>query len=123
MKKLSRLCEAEQSTVILFVDRYLTSFDKYVEQLRVRRVGKTIIARTPLFNRIELKLFARKLPDGHSVAVYIPLCTSEAVMRAQRKFLFRDVPEIEFDAADKMALPTIQDGYSEITVAQVKQGD
>ena len=123
LKRLNKLCQHDGAAVILFVDRYLSSFRKYVDNYREGRLGKTIIVRMPLFNRIELKLLSGKLPEGTPVAIHVPFCASEAVIKAQRKFLFRDVPDIELDAADKMALPLIQDGYVEVTVFNVKQGD
>ena len=123
LKKANKLCHAGITNVVLFVDCYLSSFRKYSENFCSGQEGKILLVRTPIFNRVELKLFLGKIHAGTPVAILMPFCASEPIIKAQRKFLFRDVPEIEFAAADKMLPPPIQDGYQEVVVYQVKQGD
>jgi hypothetical protein len=123
-KRINKLCQGTESVVILFIDRYLSSFSKYVGSLRMKqRSGKAIVARTPLFNRLELKMFSKKFSAGASIFVHVPYCINESVVTAQRKFTFRDIPDVEFDSADKMANPTTQDGYDELVFLRVERGD
>lgn len=123
LKKVNKLCQVGGANVVLFVDCYLSGFRKYAENFFLGRDGKVLLVRVPIFSRVELKLFAGKIKAGTPVAIRMPFCASESIIKAQRKFLFRDVPEIEFAAADKMLPPPIQDGYQEVLVFQVKQGD
>jgi hypothetical protein len=123
-KKINNLNRNNDSIIIVFIDRYLSSFSKYVDTLRSKRQQNKVIAvRVPVFSRQELKLFARKLNNQSCIHICIPYCTNDSIVKAQRKFSFRDVPDIEFEAADKMALPSIQDGYAEITFVRIEQGD
>lgn len=121
-KKLRKACNKDIKEIALFVDRYLCDPRKYAQKV-VKAEGNLLLARVPIFSRPELKQFAKALPDDIRVRVHVPFCASEATVRAQRKFSFRDVPDIEFAAADQMAFPTIQDGYGEVTVFRVEQGD
>lgn len=123
LKKVNKLCQTSATTVVLFIDRYLSSFNKYAETFHYGCTGKILLVRTPIFNRMELKLFAGKINAGTPVSVHMPFCASESVVKAQRKFLFRHVPAIEFAAADKMLPPPVQEGYQEVLVFRVQQGD
>lgn len=123
-KKINNLCRNDNSVMILFVDRYLSDFEKYVSRLHIkRRFDNIIVARVPLFNRQELKLFAKKLVGQAPIFVHVPYCVNESVVKAQRKFSFRNVPDIEFESADKMIAPSVQDGYAELSFLRVEQGD
>jgi len=123
-KRVNNLDRDNDGIIIIFIDRYLSSFSKYVDTLRSKRQQNKVIAvRAPVFSRQELKLFARKLNNQSRIHICIPYCTNDSIAKAQRKFSFRDVPDIEFEAADKMALPSIQDGYAEITFVRIEQGD
>ena len=123
LKKINTLCRPGQVRVILVVDRYLISFEKHVERIRAQLTGTVAIVRTPIVSRFELKLFVEKIVSGTSVSVHFPVSTSDSISKGQRQFLFRDVPAGEKDAADRMALPTVQDGFDEVLVVRVRQGD
>lgn len=123
LARLYKLCEAGSYTVFVFVDRYLSNFEKYVVRIRALQIESCIVIRLPIFNSTEIKMMLKKLPIRTRVVLHIPICHSEAVIKAQRKFLFKDIPEVEFEASDKMTLPSIRDGYSEVDFCRVDQGD
>ncbi|MEP4100974.1 hypothetical protein, partial [Paraglaciecola sp.] len=57
------------------------------------------------------------------LSLWMPILDSEVIVKAQRKFHFSDIPEEEFASADKMSLPRISDGFSEVTQFLVSQGE
>ena len=123
LKKINALCRAGDVRLILVVDRYLIDFEKYVNRVRVKATGTVAIVRTPILSRPELKLFVGKIRSATSISVHFPVSTSEAVSRAQRQFLFRHVPSSETEAADRMPAPTVQDGFEEVLMVRVRQGE
>lgn len=123
LARLYKLCESGAPTVFVFIDRYLSSFEKYVIRIRARQIENAIAIRLPMFNSTEIKMALKKLPSRARVILHVPVCFSEAVIKAQRKFLFKEIPELEFEAADKMTFPQIRDGYFEVNFCRVDQGD
>lgn len=121
--KVLPLCKAGSVRVILFVERYLLSFAKYLDHLKAQALAEVVVIRAPLLSRPELKHFAAKLVPRTSLELHFPICTNEAVARAQRQFLYREVPQPEKDAADNMPLPVVQDGYDQVLTFVVRQGD
>jgi hypothetical protein len=123
LKKINALCRTGPTLVALFVDLYMSSFSKYADRFATSFDGKVLLVRTPIFSRAELKIFAAKIVSATSIEIHAPFCANESIKKAQRKFLFRDVPEIELQAADKMQLPQMQHGYGKVVVFQAQQGD
>lgn len=123
LKKINALSRTGETLVVLFLDLYLSSFSKYVDRFSTSFGGKVLLVRVPIFSRAELKIFAAKIVSANSIEIHVPFCANESIRKAQRKFLFRDVLEIELQAADKMQPPQMQHGYGKVVVFQVLQGD
>jgi AcrR family transcriptional regulator len=123
LKKINTLCRPGGVKVVLVVDRYLINFEKHVDRVRVQLPGTVAIVRTPILSRPELKMFAGKIMSATSISVHFPVSSSESVSKAQRHFLFRNVPSRETEAADRMSAPTVQDGFEEVLMVRVRQGE
>lgn len=125
---LARACEkfgSPTTTVVLFIERYLCSFDKFCAQCVNERSGQYAIIRTPLFSSLQLKtLILSRLEPATKVKVAIPYCESKVVAKAQRSFYFSSVPEQEFELADRMTLGLISDPrVIETVLYRIEQGD
>ncbi|MGX9219284.1 hypothetical protein ACWV27_12885 [Massilia varians] len=123
VKKISKACSSGCERVVIFVDRYMCEFKKYYAYLIDQGLKDAIVVRAPLHNPVEIKSFVKKISAGLRVELHVPVCTSDIVLKAQRKFLFQETPAIEFDSADKMALPTINQMFSKIVFYRIEQGD
>ncbi|WP_283188825.1 TetR/AcrR family transcriptional regulator [Pseudomonas sp. PMCC200344] len=100
--------------VHLFQERYISTFDDFVEELPAKP-GKVVIAiQLPVFSQEELGQLLSQLKLISKVAIHIPFNTSGAIVAANKKFLFRDVPEEEFIDAAKAKTPQITWGFDEI---------
>ncbi|OUR84743.1 hypothetical protein A9Q75_01485 [Colwellia psychrerythraea] len=123
IKRINKFSIAEDSCVVLFIDRYLCSFDNFVKQYKSSNIGPTIIVKLPLFTRTELKLFSKKIQGEALINIYVPFSDSETTIKAQRAFLFRSIPEPEINSADRMAFPSIIDGHNMVSIFRIYQGD
>lgn len=123
LKRINKLMEVDDSNLVIFMDRYISSFKHFVTGYRCRGIGTDIIARLPIFTRTELKMFMRKLSHKSPTSIHIPFCESKSVVQAQRGFLFRKVPVAELEQADKAYTPAISDGFEQVVIFSVKQGD
>ncbi|MGZ4996682.1 MAG: hypothetical protein ACXV8J_02470 [Methylobacter sp.] len=123
LKRINKLCESEESRLVIFVDRYISRFSSFVDTYRCRNNGIHIIIRLPIFTRTELKIFLGKLTHNRPTSIYIPYCDSKAVIKAQRNFLFRNIPSSELTQADMAFTPLISEGFEEVSWFRIKQGD
>jgi hypothetical protein len=122
-EKLSKVCTASACNVTLFIDRYLMNFENIMSFVPITKSGISVAVRLPLFNPLEIKMFAKKISKAVAISIIVPVCEVDSIIKAQRKFRFRSTPEIEFLAADMMSYPKISDGYSSVTFYRVNQGD
>lgn len=122
-QKVLRLLKKGAINVIIFQERYLCSFEKFIDRYCSKRDESLVVINLPIYSRIEIKEFIQALKGAVPLQLYVPYCDSEAVINAQRAFLFRNVPEFEFKAMAKEPLPTIYDGYDKVTVFRIVQGD
>lgn len=100
--------------VHLFQERYISTFDDFIEELPPKQ-GKVVIAiQLPVFSQEELGQLLSQLKRISKVVIHIPFNTSGAIVAANKKFLFRDVPEEEFIDAAKAKTPQINWGFDEI---------
>ncbi|EAQ97953.1 hypothetical protein [Congregibacter litoralis] len=123
LKKVNKLASVGDAHVVLYVDRFLASFDEFASSYRTSSKGQVIIVRLPIFSRTELRLFAKNIYVKATKEIWIPHCASETVTKAQRKFSFRDVPDVEKEAADHLATPSLNDGFQRVCSYEVRQGD
>lgn len=121
--KVNKLLKTAECKIILFIDRFFSSFEKFTRDYPCVGTATHIFIRLPVFSIMERKLFIETLEKNAGVSIYFPFCESDAVQRAQRTFLFRDIPPIEAEGADKAQAPTIKEGYSNICLGIVRQGD
>lgn len=114
-----------KTTIVLFIDRYLCSFNKFCVRFTSERNGQYLIVRAPMFSNLQLKAFIlSRLEHSTKVKVVIPYCESNSIQKAQRSFYFSSVPEQEFELADRMALGLISDPrVNETVLYRVEQGD
>ncbi|VVP13956.1 hypothetical protein PS900_03492 [Pseudomonas fluorescens] len=122
-QKLLKLIRKGTIRVILFQDRYLCSFEKFIERNFSSSSTSIAVVNLPIYSRIDLRDFAKELKGAVPLELHTSHCDSEAIINAQRGFLFRNIPEFEFRASAREPLPTIHDGYDRVTVFRVAQGD
>ena len=124
-EKIKKMINNAVSTrIIIYIERYISSYENFVKNYRTDYNGLIIIVRLPIYNRTELKLFTKRFSKNCYIEVFIPYCDKAVVTKAQRLFFVRNVPDIELDAAEnKFQYPNIYDGYDRVTVEKVHQGD
>jgi hypothetical protein len=122
-EKINKCRASGECNVILFIDRYISSFEKFTHEYLCEGALTHVFVRLPLFSQMECKDFLRRMDKKGSVSVHFPFCESEVTSRAQRTFYFRNIPPSEATAADKAQLPSWKDGFSSICAAIVKLGD
>lgn len=122
-QKVLKLFRKGTIRVILFQERYLCSFEKFIERNFSTNSTSVAVVNLPIYSRIDLREFAQALKGALPLELHTSHCESEAIINAQRGFLFRNIPEFEFRASAREPLPTIHDGYDRVTVFRVAQGD
>lgn len=122
-QKLERFLRQGNLRVVIFQQRYVNSFEKYVEAHFSKQLESMVVVNLPLASRLEVRDFIKGLSGAKPLEIHVPHCESEATIRAQRKFLFGQVPEFELSNVDKQPLPTIFDGFDRVVVFRVSQGD
>ncbi|MEZ8957799.1 hypothetical protein AB6E94_10305 [Vibrio lentus] len=123
LKKINKFSSVGEPQVTLFIDRYLYDFEKFIESREYIAGDPAIVVKLPLFTRTELAIFKKQISPNVRVRVVMPFCDSESVLKAQRVFHFRNVPDIEFEAADRMMPPSIREGYDVVIMLNIYQGD
>lgn len=122
-QQVLRILKQGTIKVIVFQERFLCSFDKFVDHHFSKSSASLIVINLPVYSRSEMKEFMRALKGAIPLELFIPFSDSDAVINAQRGFLFRNVPAFEFKSMAKEPLPTIQDGYDKVSVFRIAQGD
>lgn len=122
-KKVLKLLKRGAIKVAIFQERHICSFEKFIERNFSKNSAPIVIINLPIYSRVELKEFIQALKGAVPLELYAPHCESEAVIKAQRGFLFGKTPEFEFSASARESLPTIYDGFDRVTIFRVVQGD
>lgn len=122
-EKLQRILKKGVVRVVLFQNRFLSSFDKFVEKGFSSADGAVVIVELPLAARAEIRDFIRGLADAKPLEIYVPYCDSEATINAQRGFSYGHIPTPELRSFDKEPPSTIQDGFDRVVVYKIVQGD
>lgn len=120
--KVKRQLIDNKSPVVLFMDRYLCSFDKFVPN-KLANFGDAIVVQLPLFDRLSIKTFLDDIACSNPLHIYIPVCDSKSLKDAQRKFFASSVPDIELGFADDEYIPSCKEGFSTVVMFQIEQGD
>lgn len=121
--KLNKLSVNRKVVVIIFMERYLCSFNKFVQNYVFNSDTLHLFVRLPIHSISELKLILKKLNNQSGIQIYIPHSDSEAITKSQRQFFFRNIPNSEFQAADKPFIPSVQDGFDKVCQYRINQGD
>lgn len=122
-QKILKVLKHGTIRVVVFQERYLCSFEKFIKRNFSNCSSSILVINLPLYSRIKVAEFLQALKGATPLEVYVPHCDSEAVINAQRGFLFGHIPDFEFKALSKEPLPTIFDGYDKVTVFRITQGE
>lgn len=123
LRRINKSCQADDAEVIIYIDLYISDFNKFVKSYKTIGSGTRILVRLPVFTRTELKIFISKIKPVCPVTVYVPYCNSETVIKAQHTFIHRDAPDYEIQAAGQFVMPSIKDGFETLVIFRIKQGD
>lgn len=116
--KAKRFLNVEDRRVVLFIDRYLCRFERFLS-FHFQPSADSLVIRLPLFTRTEISMFVKGLAIANPIDIYVPICESVATTTALRRFYNNHVPPEELNWADKLYIPSFQDGYDSITVFRV----
>ncbi len=119
LSRVNKFTQLDDSKVVIFIERYISSFDSFVDKYLCRDDKTYIFIRLPIFTRTELRLFVKGLKFNRPITVHIQFSNSETTTKINRRFLFRNIPEMELEQADKCYIPTDSDGFNEIVIAKV----
>lgn len=122
-EKLQRILKKGVVRVVLFQNRFISSFDKFVDKNFSPADDAVVIVELPLAARAEIRDFIRGLTDARPLEIYVPYCDSEATTNAQRGFSYGHIPGPELRSFDKEPFSTIQDGFERVVVYIIAQGD
>jgi len=111
--KLNKLSVNRKVVIIIFMERYLCSFNKFVQNYVFNSDTLHLFVRLPIHSRSELKLILKKLNNQSGIQI----------TKSQRQFFFRNIPNSEFQAADKPFIPSVQDGFDKVCLYRINQGD
>jgi len=123
LTKINKLCRTSDSVVVIFTERYISSFQAFADEYIAKSDTQHIIIRLPIYTRAELKVFISKLSNTSSIKIHTPYCESQGVVKAQRAFHFRNVPDFEAKAADQAHTVTMDPAIDEICIFKIRQGD
>lgn len=121
--KLNKFTINREVAIIIFMERYLCSFNKFVQRYVFDSDTFHVFVKLPVHSRSELKLILKKLNNQPEIQIYIPHSESETIIKTQRQFFFKNIPETELQAADKPFIPSVQDGFKKVCQYQINQGD
>lgn len=122
-QNLQRILKKNAIKVVLFQNRFISSYDKFVERSFTRFDTPIVVVDLPLAARSEIRDFVSGLTGASSLDIYVPYSDSEAIIKAQRGFYYGHIPVAEFRSFDKEPLPTIQDGFDSVVVYRIAQGE
>lgn len=123
IKKLNKISVNRKVIIIIFMERYICNFKKFVQHYVFNSDNLHIFIRLPIHSRSELKLILNKLENQPEIKIYIPHSPSDAITKIQRQFFFKNIPTSELQAADKAFIPSVQDGFDTVYLYRINQGD
>jgi hypothetical protein len=122
VKKVKRQLIVNKVPLVLFVDRYLCRLDKFVNS-KLPNFGDAVIVQMPLFDRYGIRTFVDSIGCVNPIHICIPVCLSESIKNAQRKFFSSSVPDVELEQADNEYIPAVNEGFATTLTFTVSQGD
>ncbi|MBF8766177.1 hypothetical protein IR009_13195 [Pseudomonas putida] len=122
-ERLTTFANVPNVRVVIFAERYLSRFGYYADNYVARENETALIIRLPLFTRTEFINFTKNLPKAFKISVCVPHSFSEVEKKAQREFMFRNIPIDELKAADNADAPNVSWGFDEVVNFRISQGD
>jgi hypothetical protein len=123
IKKVNKLNDIQSNRVVIFIERYLSGFDKFCNQYINNSSETVIIIQLPVFTKLELLNFVSKLSNYMSIDLFFPFSDSDVITKAQRTFLFKGIPKEELSAADRSSTPNTSYRLDRIVIHKVQQGE
>ncbi|UCP11527.1 hypothetical protein K5R88_07805 [Pseudomonas sp. MM213] len=129
INKINTIVGHNTSSVVLYIDRFISRFEKFADQFNPYDSSAAILVRFPIFDQYLLKSYLAQMDVRARVQVIIPVCDVESIVKIQRTFFVRNVPHFELRNADDFGL---QDtslkrcrsiGINAISFSQISQGD
>lgn len=117
--KLNKVTQNTKAKVIIYCDRYLYSFDEFVDNYQCLTSDTHAFVQMPVYSRAEMQMFRKKIKDSESITIHIPYCSSKFGSESKRRFHYRNVPEYEAQQADKFYSPSINEGFDDIIIFRV----
>lgn len=122
LTQVNKLCLSGDTVVVIFAERYISSFESFADAYIPRSNQNHVILRLPIFNRVLLQAFIKKIRSA-IIKIHIPYCENDSIKNAQRAFKFRGIPKDEFKAADAAhAIPFWAD-IDELCTFRIRQGE
>ncbi|WP_111860224.1 hypothetical protein [Acinetobacter sp. CFCC 10889] len=90
--KLNKFSINREVIIIIFMERYLCSFNKFVQRYVFDSDTFHLFVKLPVHSRSELKLILKKLNNQPTIQIYIPHSESETIIKTQRQFFFQKYP-------------------------------
>jgi hypothetical protein len=121
-KKAARFINDDHIPIVLFIDRYICDFEKFIDK-HLGCFNEAVVIQLPIFSRVDMRDYIKQLSCNNPISVYIPHSHSETLTKAQRAFFARDVPQEELSQADNLYIPAADEVYASIVLFKVRQGD
>ncbi|MFZ3024410.1 hypothetical protein [Pseudomonas sp.] len=119
LDQLNKLPKPSDAELHIFQERYISPFDNFAAELPAKEGKVIIVIQLPLYAQADLSVFLSRVKRFQRVIIHVPFCTSDAVIAANRKFLFRNIPEYELVDADKAKAPLTTWGFDEIRLFRI----
>lgn len=123
LNQVNGLPENKKVRIVIFIERYLCRLESFVSRIEKSAPEHTVILSLPVHSTVELNLYVKKIAGKGILSLWVPTLHNEVLVKAQRNFYFSDVPTNEFVSADRMSIPKLTDGFSEVTQFVVLQGE
>ncbi|MCX2901075.1 hypothetical protein [Pseudomonas mandelii] len=126
---LNTIIDPTNSLVVLYIDRFISRFEKFADQYIPSDSSTVILVRFPIFDQYLIKSYLAQIAASTRVQVIIPVCDVENIVKAQRTFFVRNVPPFELKNADDFGLQDISlkrcraMGINAISFSQISHGD
>lgn len=120
LDNLTKLPKPADTEIHIFQERYMSSFSNFAAALSAKEGKVVVVIQLPLYAQADLSIFLSRTKNFQHVAIHVPFCTSDAVIAANRKFLFRNIPENELADATKAKVPLTTWGFDEIRLFRIQ---
>ncbi|EJM56177.1 hypothetical protein [Pseudomonas sp. GM48] len=129
INKINTIVDQNTSIVTLYIDRFISRFEKFADQYNQNDTSAAILVRFPIFDQYLIKSYLVQLDIRARVQIILPVCDVESIIKTQRAFFVRNVPHFELKNADDFGLQDISlkrcrtMGITAVLFNQISQGD